>query len=576
MRARWSLLALALFTSTACGSSKLPDAPAGPAPVAPLPPSDVAALDALVDRAWAEAGVTPAPPVDDATYLRRVSLDLVGRIASEDELRAFLADASSDKRTRAVQRLLASPEHDAHLARRWEHVLLGPEVRSPVVDRGALRRWLEAQFRENAPWSLVVRELVAAEGRSSLGGQLGPALSADDPERAAAEQREGIHGGANYTLRFARTPADLGGHVARTFLGVRIECARCHDHKTEPWKQDDYRAFSSALLRLDVDAEREGRGMLRVVELGPSSRPPRRMLRDEEVSAIVDTAPRTLDGTPLEPEGARAAMAAWITSTHNTTFRRAIVNRVWAELFGEGLVHPVDDLRPTNPAVMPEVLDHLAARFAASGDDLDALYQLLCASRAYQVSIATGEGTPRDQRFARASLRPLTADQLVDSAFVASGLDHTIAERAPARAQVLEARLRRRMGFVHDVDAESNAEVPQGSLTQALSSMHGVLTTAATAFVKEGALARLVRGRSDAEAIEALWLRTLGRPPHADELADALAFVAEGSTEGAGPRASPRPGLARLLRSGAIDARERAYEDLFWALLASSELHFRR
>lgn len=578
MRARWSLLALALLTSTACGSSKLADAPVAPLPVAPLPPSDLAVLDALVDRAWAEAGVTPAPPVDDATYLRRVSLDLVGRIASEEELRAFLDDVSSDKRARAVERLLTSPEHDTHLARRWEHVLLGPEVRSPVVDRGALRRWLEARFRENAPWSQIARELIAAEGRSSLGGKLGPALSADDPSRGDEERAAGVNGATNYTLRFARTPADLGGHVARTFLGVQLQCAQCHDHKTEPWKQDDYRAFSSALLGLSFDMDARDKGMLRVVTLEHAARPPRLVLRDEAARAVVGTPPRSLDGEALDGDEPRAEMAAWITAADNPWFRRVTANRVWAELFGEGLVDPVDDLRPSNPPVMPQVLDELERILARSGDDLDALYRALTATKVYERGVASGEGSPRDQLYSRAALRPLSSDALVDSIFVATELDALIEARMPERAPVIEARLRRKLGFVFESDAESNAEVNEGTLQQALFTMNGGLATAASTFTHGSALAAIVRGRSDDDAIESLWLRLLGRMPSAEERERVLRFVREGVPEAQPSKAqAPRvPGLGQALRSRARDDRERAYEDLVWALLNSHELHFRR
>jgi hypothetical protein len=226
----------------------------------------------------------------------------------------------------------------------------------------------------------------------------------------------------------------------------------------------------------------------------------------------------------------------------------------------------------------PRCFDALERSFARSGDDLDALYRVLTATKAYERSVASGEGSPREQLFSRASLRPLSSDALVDSIFAATELDALIEGRMPERAPVIEARLRRKLGFVFESDAESNAEVSEGTLQQALFTMNGVLATAASTFAPEGALATIVRGRSDDDAIESLWLRVLGRMPTADERARALRFVREGAPDGDAPRAQSQrvPGLGQALRSGAQDDRERAYEDLVWALLNSHELHFRR
>ncbi len=588
-------IAAAIGCSGAPSSTSGPDA--GPAAAAPASHPGSAAIDGALDKVWADKGLTASADIDDATFLRRVTIDLVGRIPTGAEASAFLDDKAADKRARAVDRLLASPEHDRHLARTWERILLGEETKARLVDRAAFRRYLERRFAEGAKWDELVREIVTAEGKTSLGGSYKRgAQLVDDEGRGAEEKAEGVSGAANYYMRFAKSPQDLAGTTSRAFLGVQIQCAQCHDHKTEAWKQTDFQSFASTMSRVRIEPVEREKGMMAVFEVKDVARAPRRMLRDDELRAIVESTPRALDGTDLSgSDDLRGALADWMTNDGNPWFSKAIANRVWAELMGQGLVEPVDDFREKNPPIVPEVLDLLADGFEKSGHDLDYLYRTVALSRAYGRAVAEGKGSPRDALFSRAGLRPLASDVLLDSVFIATDLDALLEDRAPERAEMAKALLRRQLRFVFEEDTESNGESYDGTLQQAFFSMNGALPLAATA-VAPGTVLAGISDKDDESVINELWLRTFSRRPEASELADAKAFLAAphagSDDEGrAGERRKAKKAGAKAkgkgkgagnlvppaaLRSQADTDRERALEDLFWTLLNASEFNFRR
>ncbi|NUO52599.1 MAG: DUF1549 domain-containing protein [Polyangiaceae bacterium] len=604
MHASSSLLTFAVAAAIAAGCSAAPASSSGPEgssdpAAAAADASASAAIDRVLASAWSEKGIKPSGDVDDATFLRRATIDIAGRIPTSAEVRAFLDDTAADKRARAVDRLLAGPEHDRHMARTWESILLGNEVKNRVVDRAALRNWLERKFTANAAWDSIVREIVTAEGLTSLGGARQPgAAMIDDPERAGEEAVEGISGPANYFVRFAKSPQDLAGTTSRAFLGVQIQCAQCHDHKTEAWKQSDFRSFASAMSRVAIQPVDRTKGQMNVFEVKDSRRTPRRLMRDDELKAIAEAEPRALDGTSFDDaENVREALGTWMTSRQNPWFSRAIANRVWAEMFGAGLVEPVDDLRPNNPAVVPEALDLLAEGFEASGYDLDYLYRTIANTSAYARAVEGGKESPRAALFSKSALRPLTSDVLLDSLFVATDLEKILEDRAPAKADRLKAGLRRKLRFTFEEDTESNGDSYDGTLQQALFSMNGGLPIAATSVAPSTVLESLVK-KSDDEAIAELWLRTFSRLPTPAEIDEAKAFLAKpheaggdaadapaerrgkrGKGKGKG-KAAKLQGAGALppaaMRSTAKNDRERGYEDLFWALLNASELHFRR
>jgi hypothetical protein len=329
------------------------------------PPDTAEATVRRIDVRLAERfeidGIIPAPRADDAEFLRRLSLDLVGRIPTSDEVRRFLDDIAPDKRRRAVERLLDDPQHARHFAETWQALLLPEAARDREVRyfQAGFETWLEQRRRERAAMDEIVRRLLEVP----ITDPLGP------PQLVLTDLRK-----PNPLAFIAAKEADAGkiaADVTRLFLGIRIECAQCHDHPFDDWTRQQF--WSQAAFFAGI--ERRGRGAFSpLVEFADrhAISPPE---WDETVpAAFLDgTQPRLDAGQP-----ARAALADWITSPTNLYFARAVVNRVWGQLMGRGLVDPVDDFQAGNPPSHPELLGELAAAFAASGFDLDFLYRAIC------------------------------------------------------------------------------------------------------------------------------------------------------------------------------------------------------
>jgi hypothetical protein len=529
--------------------------------------------------------VTPAPRFDDAGWLRRVHLDLVGTLPSPTAVRTFVADAGADKRARAVDALLSSPAYAERWTTYWERELLGPDARNPFVDRTELRRWLREAFVRNAPWNEMATELVSAVGTNSPDG----------------DDRSDVNGAVNWLLRYQRSPADLAGQVSRVMLGVQIQCAQCHDHKTEKWTQDDFQRFAAFFARTRPEPVDTMTGMrIRRVSVQDGGKPARAMRRDAELRRAIRLAPRTLDGTVIEaPSGdlapgqaapeRRQALAAWMTSRDNPWFTRAIVNRMWSLFIGRGLVDPVDDLRPSNPAAAPEVLDALAADFAESGFDLHHLVRVLTSLESYQLASRHPAGETGDAAlWSFHPLEPLPPDVLLDAVIGAGGLEPVLQEVTGADLMELRGQLRRHYAFVFDVDEESHPETFDGTVPQALLLQNGPLANGASSLVPRGALEEVLALPDRAARVEALYLRTLSRPPTAAETARWSAFLdrPRQAVESSGPLAAARERkrkgvpadplgrYARRVPSRATTAEQQAYEDLFWALVNSSEFVF--
>ncbi|HJZ84297.1 MAG TPA: DUF1549 and DUF1553 domain-containing protein [Polyangia bacterium] len=562
-----------------------------PAPVhARLAPADI---DRRVRTEWRRQHLVPAPPVDDARFLRRLWLDLAGVIPPPEAVTAFLADRAPGKRARAVEQLLESPRYADHFTQLWENLLLGRQAPGGVVDRLAFREWLHAQFADNRPWDKLVYALVSATGVNSDGGlrNANPrqavraaVLSASSPEPAASAPDANKNGAVNWLLKYTQNPPDLAGAVARTFLGVNIQCAQCHDHPMEKWKQDDFRRFTAAFVRTAPMPIDEGQAMgIRRVALRDLPAPVALGPKKSELGEIVAAHPTALDGTDLlaAPGGPRRALAAWITASENPWFARATVNRMWAHLTGRGFVEPIDDFRRSNPAVMPELLDRLAVDFIASGYDLKQLIRTICATEAYQRSSARTRDLERATRhFARHPLRPLAPNALLDSIAQATGLEAALHKQAPANLERVKAQLLSQLTFLFDVDEEPRTSSFEGTIPQALLFMNGILVNAGASALPSSTLERvLALPGGDLEKVAALCVCTLSRPPSAAESARWVVYVQAPHEVVKRPpapaaTADPLDRAAARLRLPEPTAKQQAYEDLFWALLNSSEFFF--
>ena len=327
---------------------------------------------------------------DDAEFLRRASLDISGRIPTASEARAFLDDPRPDKRARLVERLVRSPAATNHAVNTWR-VLLIPESGSAVVTRilgPDFEEWLRRRLAGDAGLDALVRDLLTAP----IEGQ---ALRPSNPFEKPAEPTPLAY----YAAKGYR-PEDLAAGTARLFLGVRIECAQCHDHPFSSWKRDEFWGLAAAFAGIGGPA----RPNTLVV---PSETRAKRSLEIPGTKRTVRA--RFLDGAgpPAGDESARSLAGPMDHQRPgNPYFARASVNRAWAQLFGVGLVDPVDDFGDSNPPSHPELLDDLAAWFVESGYDCRALIRALAATRAYGLASDAGSGGPADPRlFARGPVR---------------------------------------------------------------------------------------------------------------------------------------------------------------------------
>ncbi len=537
-------------------------------------------VDEALQAAWKSAGITPAPRVDDARFLRRAWLDLAGVVPPPSVVTRFLEDSAPDKRHAAVVALTASPRWAAHWANVWERLLLGPQQKIPVVDRDAFRDFVRRAFARNEPYDRFAYDLVTATGRNT---------SEDEDAR--------INGAVNWLLRFNDAPEDLAGTTSRVFLGVQIQCAQCHDHKTEKWTQADFRRFTACFMRTQarpVDREVSKKEL----EVRDARRPSylRQGPKKLEKSPYAAAAPGALDGTDFSrSDNRRQALARWMIDPKNPWFARAFVNRVWASLFGRGIVEPVDDLRPSNPAALPDLLDRLAADFAAHRFDVRRLVTLLCDTEAYQLASVEGPAGAHAESplWSRHTLKPLDPDELLDSVVAATGAEPVLERISGDDLDDLRDALRRQVSFLFDVDEQADDGTYEGTIPQALMLLNGRLVNGGASAIPGDALAATLSKESDdAAAVRALYLRTLSRPPAPEEVEHWVAFVRapRDVVRDDGPIAPPPRGkgnaakqafagerrLARVERlvPRRETSRQQAFEDVLWALVNSSEFYF--
>src|SRR4051812_20659907 len=345
-------------------------------------------------------GLTPSAPASDATFHRRAFLDVIGRLPTPDETRAFLADPAPDKRVKLIDRLLKRPEYADWWASKWADLLRPNPYRVGMKAVYNLDAWLRESFRDNKPYDRFVREIIAAKGSTFRKGPV-------------------------TVFRDRREPDEITTMVSQLFLGVRLDCARCHHHPFEVWGQDDFYSFAAFFGRIG----RKGQGISPPISGGEEviTLAARGEVRHPVTRQVMT--PRPLGGKALvidEESDPREALADWIVSKDNPTFARVIVNRVWADLMGRGLVEPVDDLRATNPPSNGPLLDALAADFRKNGHDLKKLLRTIATSHAYGLSSKTSARNSADTRnHSRHYRQRLRAEVLLDAVSDVTGVAET-------------------------------------------------------------------------------------------------------------------------------------------------------
>ena len=359
-------------------------------------------IDDLVLAKLRRLNIVPAGLSSDREFARRVYLDAIGLLPPPEELRAFVSDSRPDKRSRLIDSLLSRPEYVSHWTVKFEDWFRNCQLHTQGRAMGRFKDWTREWIGEDRPYNQVVRELLTSTGDIMLN----PAASFWNPS-------------ADFMLK-QFSVSKLTPTVSRLFLGVRMECAECHNHPLENFTQNDFYSLAAFFARLRI---KHGYGEYRRTWYLETSGEVEHPLTKQPVR------PKFLGGEePVIAEGTdrRAVLADWITGPRNPYFARATVNRVWHEYFDAGIVEPFDDFRSTNMATNRELLDRLAGYFVDNGFRFKPLHRLILNSRTYQFSSArNGESSPAERLlFARYSPRKLPAEVLLDSIVEVTGVPH--------------------------------------------------------------------------------------------------------------------------------------------------------
>ena len=489
-------------------------------------------IDEAVYSKLRQMKVAPSGPSSDREFARRVYLDAIGLLPTPAEVRDFVGDPRPDKRSRLIDTLLERPEHASHWTVKFEDWFRNSQLHSQGRSMGVFKDWVRGWLAEDRPYDEFVRVLLTSTGDTIL-----------NPEANF------WHPATDFMLKeFSVTK--VTPTVSRLFLGVRMECAECHNHPLENFTQDDFYGLAAFFARLRV---KHGYGEYRrtwyLEEEGELEHP----VTKSEV------APKFLGGgTPAVSDAVdrRTVLADWITSPENPYFARATVNRIWHQYFGRGIVEPFDDLRSTNRPSNPQLLDGLAEFFTRSGFRLRPLHRLILNSRTYQLSSQTDRPGPLDHPlFARYMPRKLQAEVLLDAIgqvtaslhefdgypkgtlakdiYVPDGPDHFLVTFGLPRRDILKDR------------------VPVPTLGQALNLMNGEAVREKVE-AESNVLGQLLgQGLSDEQVTARIYERAYARPPTRADLGRVAAFVAS-------ERAAGRD-------------RRRAFENVLWAVLNSQE-----
>lgn len=455
----------------------------------------------------------PVSPIcDDATFLRRVRIDLTGRLPNVDETRQFTADSSSDKRKRLVSRLLSSDDFVEYWTYQLATLLRNRPLPSEKVGAIALHDWLADQLRKNRGLDGIAKDLVVARGDSQRNGPAWFWRLTND----------------------ARSQAEL---ISQVFLGVRIQCANCHNHPLDRWTQDDYHGLAAMFARME-----RGRNVM------PSNR------GDVTNPRTAEQARPQFPGVTIgeNTSDLRQPFADWLTSPDNPYFAKAMVNRLWKAMFGRGLVEPVDDLRETNPATHPALLDKLATDFVSHGYDIRRTFRLIGLSTTYQrSSISNGANRDDDRFYSHSYERPLPPEVLADAWADVTGVtdqygDEPRGTRAIAlKDPTIASRTLDLLGRCSRTESCVSSASSGGGLPAMLNRINGESVNRKLS-LSEGRLHRMIAaGKSNDEIIAEFFIHSLGRSPNERE--------------------------QKVLASPENSNRSAWLEDVIWALLNSRQ-----
>jgi len=497
------------------------------APVEQLP-SERNFIDKFVFEKLKTVGLPPSGVCDDATFLRRTAIDVAGRLPTKEEAEAFLADTTPDKREKWVDKLLASTDYADYFATKWSAILRNKR-RQQNSQHGnfAFHDWIRRSLHENKPYDQFVREILTASGE--IGNN--PPVT---------------------WYREVNTDNQQLEDTAQLFLGLRIQCARCHHHPFEKWSQDDYYGFAAFFSRVGrKPGEMSGEDRIFHNRGVASAR------NDNTGNSLKPTG---LGGEPMEigpDDDPRENLVDWMADKENPFFAPALVNRYWKHFFGRGLVDPEDDMRATNPSTNPQLLDALAKHFIDSGFDMKDLVKTIVLSSTYQLSAEPNEYNADDkQNYSRYYPKRLHAEVLLDSIDALTQSD-TRFNGLPSGTRATQLPDKSFNTYFLTVfgapEGSSACECERSSEANLAQSLHLLNSNEVQNKLSSGRSGKLAgdKERSHEEKLRELYLVAFSRPPVQEELDIALAHIKK--KEG---------------------KEKEAYEDILWALINTKEFLF--
>lgn len=496
-------------------------------------------LDRHIDAVLKREGLEPSKQTNDTEFLRRIYLDMTGRIPTPEEVLDFVDDAAPNKRSKKIDELIGSKASVDYWTLLWVNWLIGR--RGDGDDqRIGLNGWVREVLETNMPYNQFVKELVSADGETK--------------DNAAG----------NYVLRYERSPVFLTSHTSRLFLGLPMQCAECHDHKTEAWLQEDFYGIAAFFTGIESEEKEEyqvvdmsGNPTMMQNVLIKNTPKQQRTIYVESMDTSVP--PRYLDKTEYKGEltKKREALAEWMTAKTNPYFSKAIVNRIWKHFMGRAFVEPIDGFGEEYPATNPELLAWLAEDFVIHGYDLQHLMRTILNSKVYQRSSKTNKSNENDDiYYSHAYMKPLSTEQFLYSMLQATAFEKLQQRKAGGQLKKVEVENMkrehlRRFLFLLDNGEMEEIEAFNGTVPQALMMINGSLVNDSANYKERGSFINYVldNWRDTIDRVQYIYLTVLSRKPTSKE----------------------QTYFQRYLDRSLYRDKILAYEDLYWVLLNSAE-----
>jgi Protein of unknown function (DUF1549)/Protein of unknown function (DUF1553) len=487
-----------------------------------------------LDR-WKALGIRPSQLCTDAEFIRRATLDITGTLPTKDELAAFVADANPAKRDHLIDLLLERPEYAEYFAIKWSDILRNKREGDAKKQKSTygFYDWIRRQIAQNTSYDQFARRVIAASG---------------SPQTAPAV----------VWYRSLKKPDEFVDDAAQVFLGMRLQCAKCHHHPFEKWSQDDYYGFAAFFAQVGrkpsivgTKAGRDETVIFHQPNGGVTNPKSGKAMKPRGLGA-----PEPLQLAPsIDP---REKLVDWMVDPTNPFFAKAVVNRYWSHFFGRGLVEPIDDLRETNPAANPILLDALAADFSANGFDLRRLVRTICTSRLYGLSSLPNESNARDkQSFARRYPQRMSAEVLLDAIASVTAVPTTF-QGLPAGTRAIQlpdesvgSDFLDTFGRPKRDTACECERISDASLSQSLMLLNSNEVQSKLASGEGRASTLATDSRPDSQKIDELFWTAFGRAPSDSERATALTHLETHPNQ-----------------------KKEAYEDVIWALVNAKEFQF--